>query len=140
MQNDDKKSPHIYISIYKHIKMWTLFVVVLLLQFIKRLWFPPSTSKRYLIFGELILLRICSRTQDIHIPMLKLESTKKGFQYAGIKAWNDMPLSIRELSSLSLFKSHLKKHFMRNENVCPLKEQLPVRSALLFSTTVVNYT
>ena len=50
--------------------------------------------------------------RDIHIPMLKLESTKKGFQYAGIKAWNDIPLSIRELSSLSLFKNHLKKHFM----------------------------
>ena len=57
-----------------------------------------------------------SEIQSIHIPMLKLESTKKGFQYAGIKAWNNIPLSIRELSSLSLFKSHLKKHFMNNEN------------------------
>ena len=54
--------------------------------------------------------------KDIHIPMLKLESTKKEFQYAGIKAWNNIPLSIRELSSLSLIKSHLKKHFMSNEN------------------------
>ena len=27
-----------------NILMWTLFVVVLLLQFIKRLWFPSSTS------------------------------------------------------------------------------------------------
>ena len=54
--------------------------------------------------------------KDIHIPMLKLESTKNGFQYAGTKAWNNLPLSIRELSSLSLFKSHLKKHFMSNEN------------------------
>ena len=53
--------------------------------------------------------------KDIHILMLKLESTKKGFQYAGIKAWNNIPLSIRELSSLSLFKSHLKKHFMSKE-------------------------
>ena len=46
--------------------------------------------------------------KDIHIPIVKLESTKKGFQYAGIKAWNNMPLNIRELSSISLFKSHLK--------------------------------
>ena len=54
--------------------------------------------------------------KDIHIPMLKLESTKKGFQYAGIKAWNNIPLSIRELSSLSLFKIHLKKHSLSYEN------------------------
>ena len=54
--------------------------------------------------------------KDIHIPMLKLESTRKGFQYAGIKAWNNILLNIRELSSLSLFKRHLKKHFMSNEN------------------------
>ena len=53
--------------------------------------------------------------KDIHSPILKLESTKKGFQYAGIKACNNIPLSIRELSSLSLFKSHLKKHFMSKE-------------------------
>ena len=54
--------------------------------------------------------------KDIRIPMVKLESTKKGFQYSGIKAWNHIPINIRELSSLSLFKSHLKKHFMSNEN------------------------
>ena len=51
-----------------------------------------------------------------HIQMAKLECTKKGFQYAGIKAWNNMPISIKELSSPSLFKSHLKKYFMSNEN------------------------
>ena len=54
--------------------------------------------------------------KDIHIPLLKLESTKKELQYADIKAWNNIPLSIRELSSLSLFKIHLKKHFMSKEN------------------------
>ena len=54
--------------------------------------------------------------KDIHIPMLKLESTKKGFQYASIKAWNNISLSTRELPSLILSKSHLKKHLMSNEN------------------------
>ena len=53
-----------------------------------------------------------------HIPMVKLESTEKGFQYASIKAWNNILINIRELSSLNLFKSHLKKHFMSNENYC----------------------
>ena len=54
--------------------------------------------------------------KGMHIPMVKLESTKKGLQYAGIKAWNNISINIRELSSLSLFKSLLKKHFMSNED------------------------
>ena len=49
--------------------------------------------------------------KDLLIPKVKLEFSKKGFQYAGIRAWNDIPTNIRELSSLSLFKSHLKKIF-----------------------------
>ena len=54
--------------------------------------------------------------KDIHIPVVKLESTKKGFQYAGSKACNNIPMNKRELSLLCLFKSHLKKHFMSYEN------------------------
>ena len=54
--------------------------------------------------------------KDLHIPKAKLEFSKKGFQYAGIRAWNAIPNNIRKLSSLSLFKSHLRKHFMSNEN------------------------
>ena len=53
--------------------------------------------------------------KDIQIPMAKPESTKKGFQYAGSKAWNNIPITIRELSSLSLLKYFLKKHSMSYE-------------------------
>ena len=88
-----------------------------LFSLINQFWFIRfSTSYALKAFG------ICSNLDHpcliviLEIIMLKLESTKKGFQYAGIKAWNNIPLSIRELSSLSLFKSHLKKHFMSNEN------------------------
>ena len=42
--------------------------------------------------------------RDLHIPKLNLELTKKGFHYSGIKAWNDIPVNIRELPSLRLFK------------------------------------
>ena len=49
--------------------------------------------------------------KDMHIPKVKLEFSKKGFQYAGIRAWNDIQTNIRELSLLSLFKSHPKKAF-----------------------------
>ena len=54
--------------------------------------------------------------KDLRIPKVKLEFSKKVFQYAGIRAWNDIPTNIRELSSLSLLKSHRKRHLMSNEN------------------------
>ena len=33
--------------------------------------------------------------KDVHISMAKLESTKKGFQYPGIKAWNNIQINIQ---------------------------------------------
>ena len=50
--------------------------------------------------------------RDLHTPKLNLESTKKGFHYLGIKAWNDIPVNITELSSLCLFKIQMKRHLM----------------------------
>ena len=54
--------------------------------------------------------------RDLHIPKLNLELTKKGFHYSGIKAWNDIPVNIRELPSLRLFKTRLKKYLMSLDN------------------------
>ena len=66
--------------------------------------------------------------KDLHVAKIKLEFSKKGFQYTGIRAWNDIPNNIRELSSLSLFKSHLRIHLMSNEtNLCPLKRMTPCK-------------
>ena len=48
--------------------------------------------------------------KDLHIPKVKLEFSKKGFQHAYIRAWNDIPNYTRELSSLSL-KQPSKKTF-----------------------------
>ena len=54
--------------------------------------------------------------RDLHIPKLNLELTKKGFHYSGIKAWNDIPVNIRELPSLRLFKTHLRRHLISFDN------------------------
>ena len=54
--------------------------------------------------------------RNLHIPKLNLEFTKKGFRYSGIKAWNDIPINIRELSSLRLLKTQLKRHLMSLDN------------------------
>ena len=54
--------------------------------------------------------------RDLPIPKVNLEHKKKGFRYSGIKIWNDIPLEIRELSSLTLFKKKLKGYLLNNDN------------------------
>ena len=69
--------------------------------------------------------------RDLHIPKLNLELTKKGFHYSGIEAWNDIPVNIRELPSLRLFRTHLKRHLMSLDDSFKLpEERLPGRSDL----------
>ena len=72
--------------------------------------------------------------RDLHIPKLNLELTKKGFHYSGIKAWNDIPVNIRELPSLRLFEIRLKRHLMSLDNKFqPPQERLPGRSVYLIA-------
>ena len=48
--------------------------------------------------------------RNLDIPKLKLECTKKGFHFSGLKTWNEIPVDIRETSSLNQFKRKLKTH------------------------------
>ena len=50
--------------------------------------------------------------RDLQIPRNNLEYVKKGFHYSALKAWNDIPINIRELPTLSRFKKQLKSYYM----------------------------
>ena len=50
--------------------MWTLFVVVLLLQFIKRLWFPFSTSLVLLVLFAVNIRRVPNFTEFLRAPSI----------------------------------------------------------------------
>ena len=45
-----------------------------------------------------------------HPSLVKCKSTGM-FSLAASKIWNSLPLSLREISSVSLFKTHLKSYF-----------------------------
>ena len=49
------------------------------------------------------------------IPRLNLEFTKRGFHYSGLKAWNDIPIDLREISSLDRFKRNLKEYHLSED-------------------------
>ena len=48
--------------------------------------------------------------KDLEIPKYRLEYPKKSFHYAALKAWNEIPLAIRESPTLNRFKKQLKTH------------------------------
>ena len=49
-------------------------------------------------------------SKDLQIPRSRTEFFKKSFHYASLKVWNETPLTIRELPTLTRFKQRLKTH------------------------------
>ena len=52
---------------------------------------------------------------DLQIPRLNTERAKNGFKYSALKLWNDMPVDIREASTLKCFKKKLKAHLLADQ-------------------------
>ena len=48
--------------------------------------------------------------RDLQIPKYNLQYTKKGFSYSALKVWNEIPINVRELSTLCQFKKQLKMY------------------------------
>ena len=46
------------------------------------------------------------------MPHPSLVKSKSMFSFAAPKIWNSLPLPLREISSVSLFKMHLKSYFL----------------------------
>ena len=54
------------------------------------------------------------RSADQHlltVPNLKTEFARRAFSFVSPTTWNDIPLEIRQLSSVNTFKSQLKTHY-----------------------------
>ena len=52
------------------------------------------------------------RINDLQIPKLRLELSKKSFSYVGAKVWNDIPNDIRNVESSHLFKQKMKSYLL----------------------------
>ena len=48
--------------------------------------------------------------RDLQIPRYRIEFAKKGFHYSALKAWNDIPVELRELPTLNSFRKQLKTY------------------------------
>ena len=45
--------------------------------------------------------------RDLEIPRYRTEFAKRGFPFSALKAWNDLPAELRELSTQNSFKKQL---------------------------------
>ena len=52
------------------------------------------------------------RINDLQIPKLRLELSKKSFSYVGAKVWNDIPNDIRNAESTHPFKHKMKSYLL----------------------------
>ena len=72
---------------------------------LKKLICPRFASTRY-------CLRVSNDKWLLQtMPHSSLVKSKSMFFFAAPKTWNSLPLPLREISSVSLFKTHLKSYF-----------------------------
>ena len=57
--------------------------------------------------------------RDLQIPRLHTEHAKYSFQCSPIKVWNDIPVAIRELPTISRFKNELAEYLKSFETRPP---------------------
>ena len=88
----------------------------------KQLYFSLQSEVSYTLFSLFtvpqteseIIHYINYMTNTYVVPRVKNEIAKHSFSYAGPKQWNDLPDSIRSISSLPVFKKQLKTFLFSN--------------------------
>ena len=80
---------------------------------------PPSPRRRYVIFERSLtpvselsgLAHLRSAALGLYdVPRTRTLMGSKAFSVAGPTAWNSLPQSLRDISSATTFKRHLKTH------------------------------
>ena len=67
---------------------------------------------------------VLTKASCLQIPKYNLEHSKRRFSYTALKAWNDIPMNIKELPTLYQYKKQLKSHltsWKNNANTTPWK-------------------
>ena len=54
---------------------------------------------------------------QVHDPFPRLVSTQRSIGHVGPKIWNELPVDIRESSSLNMFKNKLKNFLLEIDSI-----------------------
>ena len=69
----------------------------------------------YSCYSYVQLVTNCNTRQEnkLYVPKFKTDAGARAMKVLGAKAWNNLPKHITDATSLSSFKSQLKKHFLK---------------------------
>ena len=56
-----------------------------------------------------------SSTKELIVPRPHTEIFKRSLAYAGPKIWNSLPIAIREVPNINIFKCLLKDHLLQEK-------------------------
>ena len=57
-----------------------------------------------------------SENKDLFLQRPKTNFYKKSFKYSGVKLWNDLPLNIKTLPNVEIFKSKCFDYYFQNQS------------------------
>ena len=83
--------------------------------FIRILFFGPRLNADYLrsrfVYRDNVsAYRLRNTENKLVLPRPRTDYLKRGFLYSGAQLWNNLPVDLRQASSLTDFKSKLSRH------------------------------
>ena len=70
----------------------------------------PEIFNNYFISNNEIHNNNTRSASSIHLPRVDTSYGKKSVSYAGVNLWNNLPEDLKNITSFSQFKAHLKLH------------------------------
>ena len=71
---------------------------------------PDYLRSRFVYRDNISAYRLRNTENKLVLPQLRTDYLKRSFLYSRAHLWNDLPLDLRQASSLTDFKSKLSHH------------------------------
>ena len=74
---------------------------------------PDYLKSRFVYCENLSAYRLRNTKDKLVLPQLQTDYLKRSFLYSGVQLWNNLPVDLRQASSLTDFKSKLSHHSLK---------------------------
>ena len=74
---------------------------------------PDYLRSRFVYRDDVSAYRLRNTENKLVLPQPRTDYLKKSFSYSGAQLWNNLPVDLRQASSLADFKSKLSRHSLK---------------------------
>ena len=74
---------------------------------------PDYLRSRFVYRDDVSAYRLRNTENKLVPPQPRTDYLKKSFSYSGAQLWNNLPVDLRQASSLADFKSKLSRHSLK---------------------------